>query len=537
VRKWFWLPLLLALVAGGAAAALSFRQTPIYQASAAVRVRPPQSGSPSGYYTTLTQTAKTYSQLMTKRALLQQVIDDLALPISVEALMASITVVPEPDTELLNVRVQGANARRIADTANALVKDFIAQVEAQEQQQIDSSLRSVQTRIGDLEARIASDAREIAALRSRPGLNAEQQAELNRIQQRQAADAAIYAILIRNYEDLRSNQLARYETLSLVDPAAVPGHPIRPNKLLNTLLAAALAALLGVGLAFLVEHLDSTFKSEEDVRSALNVPVLGTLAFRRTGKAPDADLITLAAPRAPDSEAYRRLRTNLLFSTVERSLKAVVVTSAVPREGKTRTAANLAITLAESGLRVILVDADFRRPAVHHLFRRIDERGLSNMILDDRVYPEFVHQTALPNLKVICGGTPPPNPSELLGSKRLLRIVHDLATEADILVFDTPPINAVTDAALLAARFDATILVIEAGRTSRAAVQRAKDTIQAVGGSLAGAVLNKVKLPQETYYYDYESVGAKSRRSGGRPRFGATPRPEPAAVGDGHETP
>jgi capsular exopolysaccharide synthesis family protein len=486
VRKWFWLPLLLALVAGGAAAALSFRQTPIYQASAAVRVRPPQSGSPSGYYTTLAQTAKTYSQLMTKRALLQQVIDDLGLRIGVEALMASITVAPETDTELLNVRVQGANPRRIADTANTLVKDFIAQVETQEQQQIDISLRSVQTRIGDLEARIATDAREIAA-RSRPGLNADQQAELNHIQQRQAADAAIYAILIRNYEDLRSNQLARYETLSLVDPAAVPGHPIRPNKLLNTLLAAALAALLGVGLAFLVEHLDSSFKSEEEVRSALNVPVLGTLAFRRTGKAPDADLITLAAPRAPDSEAYRRLRTNLLFSTVERSLKAVVVTSAVPREGKSRTAANLAITLAESGLRVILVDADFRRPAVHHLFRRIDERGLSNMILDDRVYPEFVHQTALPNLKVIYGGTPPPNPSELLGSKRLLRIVHELATESDILVFDTPPINAVTDAALLAARFDATILVIEAGRTSRAAVQRAKDTIQAVGGSLAGA--------------------------------------------------
>ncbi len=523
IRKWVWFPILLALVAGGTAAVLSSHQTPIYQAMTTLLVRPAQTMAPAGSFGTLDQGIKTYAQLLTERPLLQQVVDDLNLPQSADQLQPNVTVSQRADTELLDVKVQDPSPGRAASIANTLVKDFIAQVEAQEQQQISASLQGLQARIDDLASRITADGREIAVLRSRSSLSPDQQAHLTSLEQRQAADSASYATLIKNLEDVRANQLARYETLAVVDPATAPSLPIRPHKLLNTLLAAALAAMLGIGVAFLIEYLDNTFTSEDQVRRSTSLPLLGTLPYRKAGKDSEGELITLTQPRAPASEAYREVRTNLLFSTVDRSLKTIVVTSAAPREGKTRTATNLAVTLAQAGHRVILVDADFRRPDLHRIFRIVDVRGLSNMILDDQVSPELIHETELPNLRVICCGTPPPNPSELLGSGRMLRITHELCGMADILVFDTPPVNAVTDAVVLAARFDATILVIETGRTSRAAVQRAQQTIQKVGGTIVGAVLNKARPTGNVYDYDYATRPADRKNRQGRPVPAETP--------------
>jgi capsular exopolysaccharide synthesis family protein len=528
IRKWAWLPILLGVVAGGAAAFLSSRQTPIYQATTTMLVRPAQTTAPVGSFGTLDQVVKTYAQLLTERPLLQQVIDDLGLPQSADQLQPNVTVSQRADTELLDVKVQDASPGRAASIANTLLKDFIAQVQTQEQQQITAALQGLQSRIDDLGSQITAHGREIAVLRSKSSLTPDQQAQLMSLEQRQAADSASYTTLVKNLEDVRSNQLARYETLAVVDPATPPSVPIRPHKLLNTLLAGALAAMLAVGLAFLIEYLDNTFTTEEEVRRATGVPLLGTLPYRKAGKGPEGELITLTQPRAPASEAYRELRTNLLFSAVDRSLKTVVVTSAAPREGKTRTAANLAVTLAQAGHRVILVDADFRRPDLHRIFRIVDLRGLSNMILDDQVRPELIHDTALPTLRVICCGTPPPNPSELLGSGRMLRITHELSGLADILVFDTPPVNAVTDAVVLAARFDATILVIEAGRTSRAAVQRAQQTIHKVGGTIVGVVLNKARTTGDVHEYGYAPPPADAKNRAGEPAAAEKPL-QPAA--------
>ncbi len=505
LRRWLWLPVLFALIAGGTAAAVSYRLTPIYRASTAVLVRPAQTATQSAYYLTLDQVAKTYAQLMTKRPLLNQVISKLNLPYRAEQLQAGISISPERDTEVLDVKVQDADPARAAEIANTLVADFIAQLQQQEQQQISASLDSLKTRINDLQRQITSDGTTIAALQATAKLTPDQQAQLVSVQQRQTADSATYASLIRNYEDLRSSQLARYENLSVVDPATPPERPIRPNKLLNTLLAAALGAMLALGLVFLLEYLDNTLKTEEDVRRYVKVPVLGNLVYRISGE--EGELITLTEPQLPASEAFRTLRTNLLFSRIDRGLRTVIVASAVPGEGKTRTAANLAVTLAQAGQRCILVDADLRRPSLHRIFRQTDQRGLCDMILGDTVDGEFVRETELPTLKVIFSGTPPPNPSELLGSQRMLRIVHELSLKADVIVFDTPPLNAVTDAVLLAARLDATILVVEAGHTPRVAILRAKEAIEKVGASVAGVVLNKTRWRGERYYYGYHLAG------------------------------
>jgi non-specific protein-tyrosine kinase len=477
--------------------------TPIYQSTATVLVRPAQASSQTGLQP-VDQVAKTYAQLMTKRPLVQQVIDELNLPYSTEELQANISVTPEKDTELLDVKVQDPDPKLAALIANTLVQDFIAQNEAREQQQIKASLASLQRRIDELELQITANGREIALLQAKPRPTPDDLAQLTNLQERKAADSTTYATLFKNYQDLRSSQLARYETLAVVDPAVPGKRPIKPNKLLNTLLAGAMGAMLAIGLILLIEYLDDSLKSEEDVRRYLNLPVLGNLIFRRSGR--EGQLITLTESSLPASEAFRTLRTNLLFSRVDSGLRTIVVASAVPGEGKTRTAANLAITLAQTGQRCILVDADFRRPSLHRIFGLSQQRGLSDMILDNVIDPADILDTQLPTLKVILSGTQPPNPSELLGSQRMLRIVHELCAKADVVVFDTPPLNAVTDAALLAARLDATILVIEAGRTHRSAVLLAKEAIEKVGGSLAGVVLNKTRWLAQRNYYGYRSA-------------------------------
>jgi capsular exopolysaccharide synthesis family protein len=529
------MPLAFAAVAGLVAAAVSFRLTPIYQATTAVLVRPGQSANQSAYFLTLDQIAKTYAQLMTKRPLLEQVIKEQSLPYAPEDLLKHIIVVPERDTELLDVKVEDRNPVRAAGIANQLVQDFIAQTQAQEQQQISASLQSLQTQASDLEKQITEDARAIAVLQSKTRLTPDEQAQLSNLQQRRSADSATYATVVKNLEDVRGSQLARYESVSVVDSAVVPNKPIRPNKLLNTVLAAVLGLLLALGLIFLIEYLDNTFKSEEDVRRYLGLPMLGRLVLRKNGKnakngtSGTAELITLRQPRVAASEAFRELRTNLMFSRVDGPLRTIVVTSAVPGEGKTRTAGNLAVTLAQAGHRCILVDADFRRPSVHRLFRRVDLRGLSNMILADLVLPDLVRSTELPGLRFVCSGTPPPNPSELLGSERMMRITESLLAMTDILVFDTPPLNAVTDAAPLASRADATILVVEAGRTTRQTAAKAKEAIGRVGGKIAGVVLNKVKSGSDTYYYGYHAAEPEtpSAEAAGVPAFAGETRRKP----------
>lgn len=511
------MPLVFATVAGMVAAAVSFKLTPIYQATTALLVQPGQAANQSAYLLTLDQIAQTYAQLMTKRPLLEQVIREQSLPYSVEELQKHITVVPERNTELLDVKVDDKSPSRAAAIANQLVKDFITQTQAQEQQQISASLQSLQTQASDLEKQITEDARAIAVLQAKSRLTPDEQAQLSNLQQRRSADSATYATVVKNLEDVRGSQLARYESLAVVDSAVVPNKPIRPNKLLNTVLAAVLGLLLAIGLIFLLEYLDNSFKTEEDVGRYLGLPVLARIAFRKNGKAGPNELITLRQPRAAASEAFRELRTNLMFSGVDRALKTIVVTSAVPGEGKTRTASNLAVTLAQAGHQCILVDADFRRPSVHRLFRRVDLRGLSNMILAGEIQPDLIRTTELSGLRFVCSGTPPPNPSELLGSDRMVRITEDLVRSCDIVVFDTPPLNAVTDAAPLASRADATILVIEAGRTTRQTAAKAKDALDRVGAKIAGVVLNKVKSEGETYYYGYHAADQQEAPRGENP--------------------
>jgi non-specific protein-tyrosine kinase len=215
-------------------------------------------------------------------------------------------------------------------------------------------------------------------------------------------------------------------------------------------------------------------------------------------------LITITNPRSPISEAYRTLRTNLEFSSLDKPIRSMVVTSAAPEEGKSTTLANLAVTIAQSGKKVILVDCDLRRPSLNHIFNARGSAGFTDMMRDDAMMTKPpLQETNVPNLRLLTSGTLPPNPSELLASRRMSDVIAALQQQADVILFDAPPVVAVTDAAVLASKVDAVLLVVSAGKTKREHARKARALLEKVNARLIGTVLNNVK--GETSLYQYYS--------------------------------
>ena len=231
---------------------------------------------------------------------------------------------------------------------------------------------------------------------------------------------------------------------------------------------------------------------------------------------------------SPTSEAYRALRTSLLFSSLDQEVKTILITSGAPGEGKSRTASNLAVVLARAGHKTVLIDADFRRPSQHRLFGRGRNAGLANLILDEEPADELIQPVDQAHfLYFLAAGTTPSNPSELLGSNRMRTVLDDLRRQFRYIVIDTPPTNAVTDSSVLAAFSDATVIVAEHGRTTYPALNHARQSLERVGANIVGIVVNKVKENPGAYHYRYGYYPSLSEQREERP---APPVEPPAPV-------
>ena len=317
------------------------------------------------------------------------------------------------------------------------------------------------------------------------------------IEARLIADATANAFIGENAE----NQISRSGSVSVVEAATTPNSPVRPNVPMNTVMGALAGLLLAGCLAILLEYLDDTVKSPEDVEAAAGLSTLGGVARFHRPRSPEAALVA-DRHRHPVAEAYRMLRTNVQFSTLDKPAQTLLVTSANPGEGKSTTVANLALVMAQAGKRVIAVDSDLRRPTLHRFFGVDNATGLTTLLLSPG--PEMngcVKPTAFDNLWVLPSGPQPPNPSELLGSRRLDSVLQSLKQSADVIVMDSPPALAVTDASILAARVDGTLLVVDSGRTRAGSLQRARETLGRAKTNLLGAVLNKLTHRGHDYYY------------------------------------
>ena len=315
--------------------------------------------------------------------------------------------------------------------------------------------------------------------------------------------------------------------VTVVDSASA-AYPVTPAGQTNLLLGAILGLILGIGAAFFLEYLDRTVRTSAEVEMLLSIPVLGIIPRLRKipleseGSNGSSDLPLLVAldPLDPAAEAYRNLRMNLMFmSTEEKPIRTLLFSSPGPNEGKSTTAINLAVVLAQQNDRVLLIDADVRRPALHRAMDVLREPGLTNLLIGDAEIREAVRPNVLPNLDVLPSGPFPPNPSELLNSKKMQQLLKQFEGTYDHIILDSPPILAVTDSAMLARHTDGMVLVLRSGETEQRAAERAVEQVRRVGVRVFGAVLNEVASTtvEESYYMQYYySYHPKERTKGWR---------------------
>jgi capsular exopolysaccharide synthesis family protein len=310
--------------------------------------------------------------------------------------------------------------------------------------------------------------------------------------------------------------------IRVVDIARRPLAPTEPNIPRNLLFAFVLGLTSGVGLAFLLENMDNTVRTTEQAQIISGLPALGMIPMGSKnglesgskkllalGSSKEAvELVTQARPQSQMAESYRALRTSLLLSNLGTPPKVIMVTSARPQEGKTTTSINTAIVLAQKGVRVLLIDADLRRPSVHKTLGMGPRSGLSNVLTGSATLEHAIARSPiLSNLFILPAGTPPPNPAELLASSNMRDLLADLREKYDHIVIDTPPTLSVTDAVVLSQRMDAIILVIRSSQTTKQALRRSRDILMQVNAKITGVLLNAVDLTSPDYYYYYEYQG------------------------------
>ncbi len=322
------------------------------------------------------------------------------------------------------------------------------------------------------------------------------------LQREVESNKQIYESLMQRTKETGISSELRASNVRIVDAAETPRSPIAPNLQREVMIWFGGSLMLAVGLAFGLEYLDTRIKTPEQIRHDLGLPFLGMLPALRAKDYHGAPLLNNGVP-SPFSEAVRSVRTALLFSSAEEGAKSLVITSTAPSEGKTLVACNLAMALAQAGQRVILIDADMRRPRVHELFGRNQEPGLSNLIVEKVQQQAVVQPTDVPGLFTLPAGHVPPNPSELLGSRRFNDLIAGFKTEFDWIIIDSPPVMAVTDACLVAHHATGVLFVIGAEMTNRATASVALDQLEAAEARFVGAVLNRVNLNRHGYYYSH----------------------------------
>lgn len=534
LRRWWWV-ILASVVVAGLTSYFVTRATPYtYEAHTTLQVGDVANPNPDQNTLILGQTlASFYTELALREPVLRGTLEALQLDWDWQGFRTMVTSRTTLNSPFVEISVVDTDPQRAQVFANEIARQLILQSpqgneeqrREQERQFTRQQMAALQDRIKNAEAELKQLDDQIAAATSR-----------RQIEEARAQQVALNTQISTwqaTYAQLQSNLLVGVpNTLRVLEPASVPTVPVGPKLAQNVLLAALVGLVLALAAVVLIEVIDDTLKTTEDARRSLNLPVLGSVA--RFSGAGYADRLVYSSPNnSKQSEAYRVLRTNLQFSTIGKPIQTLMVTSSKPKEGKSTTASNLAIIVAQSGKKVILVDADLRRPVQHKVFELDNEAGLSSAFLDSKADIErFMKPVTTDSLSVLPSGPVPHNPSELLDSGRMLEVIEDLKRRADIVIFDSPPVLSVADATILAAKMDGVLLVVDSGYTRRGTAKRAKEVLQGIGANIVGVVVNRAALRSETDYYSY-SYGADGQKHPNKSRLKLNkPAPKPAATAD-----
>ncbi len=404
-----------------------------------------------------------------------------------------VSAAPISQTDLIRVTARNTDPKRAALIANTYATSYIDYRRKGAVDDVLEASKQVQTKISDLQKQIDAA----------PGPQ---------------KDSLVQAqsLFKQKLDQLQVDSALKRGGAQLVTPAVESRSPVAPQPVRSAALALVLAAILGLGVAFLIEFVDDSVKTKEDFeRAAPGLPVLGLIPVVTSWKGGDGPyLVSVVEPMSPASEAYRTLRTSVQFLSLERPMGTLQVTSANPGEGKTTSLANLAVALARSGQTVVVVCCDLRRPRIHEFFGLENEVGFTSVLLGKVPLSEALQQVPdQGRLTLLASGPLPPNPSELLSSRRTVEVLSMLQAQFDIVLIDSPPVLPVTDALVLSGRVDATLLVAVAGATTRKEAARAVELLRQVDAPLLGAVLNGVDT-EGSYgysyqYYRYEKPGGR----------------------------
>lgn len=527
LRRWFWLLSLCSVLAAVGAYLASIQQTPVYSAEAMVLLDNSKAASDSQAYSDILageRLARTYSELMAGDEAREVVLTELGY----EPEILEVVVNPQRDTTLLSAVVESNDPKAAAFIANMLPQVVGEQQRLRQTTRYATAKASLSSELDSLGSEIEDLRERVAELSAVPSAN---ESTISRLNASLSLQEASYETLLQNFAAIRLAEAQELDVLSLVEPADVPEEPIRPRVLLNTLLAAVIGALVGMGVGFIVEYLDDTVKLTTDIAGIFGTGILALIG--RIEQEGQRVLVTTMEKRSPIAEAYRMLRTNIRFAGVDEPLRTLMLTSPGPGEGKSTTTANLAVVLAQAGHHTILVDADLRRPVQHHIFNVSNRHGLTTSLVERNTSVNlYLQDTEIDGLRVLTTGPIPPNPSELLGSQRMRELIRELESLADFVIIDSAPVLAVSDTSLLASSVSGVILVLRSNSTNIEAMRRAFEQLSSAQANVIGTVLNDVRSGREGYYYYYYhqyytspddpsdpgALGDSSGESSGRPK-------------------
>jgi len=537
-RRWILIATLLTVVA--TTALVTWRMTPIYEGETLVEVLPAALSTDEvskslEIFTDPTRGLQTQVTLAQSEGVLRLAAGELNLP-GFEDLEEALSVELLPDTQILAIRVQHARPDEARSWANAVANAFLSfrQNTAVERSstlrsEIESNLEEVQNQISEIDVRSQQDPAAAASLRAERDRRV---AELNDLQGRLGA--------------LPDSDRLQEGGGRIITTAQLPTEPVRPRKSLNLALAVVIGTILGLGLVLLAENLDDRLKNPEEVEERVGAPVLGYIPLvKEWSESGSSKVAILSASASGAAEAYRTLRANLRFVSLEHPLRTILVTSPVAAAGKSTTSANLAATLAQGGSKVVLVSSDLRRPSIHKFFGLSNSQGVVDILDPDFPLAEAFQKPDLPNLRLLATGGLPPNPTEILGSDRFSQILVELRGLADYVILDAPPVLGLGDVSALASKVDGVLLVVRTGSVTKREISHAVDQLRKAGGKVAGAVLNAVEAEDGYgYYYHYYYAqydtghgNGSSEMKGADSTFQPASESEHAAQTRGHSSP
>lgn len=471
-------------------------------------------------------------------AALKQVHEDPALVDTLPEIQAA-GVVNSLKTKLIELRATEVDlaARYQAEHPRMkLLHEQMDTLRGELQREIDAVLAALERQKASREASIVGLRAALAVERQKEARLNKLALEYNRLKRERDSQGQLFDMVTSRMKEADITSALPYNNVRVLDRALAPKAPFRPNLTINLLAALLLGAVFGVALIILLELLDTTVKNQVDVER-LKLPFLGLLPDIETGSARggeqaatqgrERDLVVLRSPRSAVAECARFIRTSLVFMSPDRPLKTLVVTSPGPEEGKTTTAVSIAITMAQTGSRTLIVDTDMRRPRLHKVFGVGAERGVSTLLVGESTLDATVQKTEVDKLDVLVCGPPPPNPAEMLLSQHFKDLVAELAKRYDRVIFDAPPLGPVTDPAIVGALTDGVVLVLKCAKTRKDATASALKALADAKARVLGAILNEVDVTSKryagAYYAYYHKYGAYygSDDDGGKKPAGA----------------